>query len=256
MSHDFVDRDRLVAHLDDLLASDQKDYCPNGLQVEGRREIRRLVTAVSSCEKLFEEAAALEADAVMVHHGLFWQGMSPNLVGVQYRRVKALIEGGMSLIAYHLPLDRHGEIGNNALAAREGFRLARIEPFAINQGQPIGFKGIFPEPISASELVRRCESFYEQAPLTFLEGPDSVRTLGIVSGGAQRDFYQAVEEGLDAFITGEVSEWVMNIARETGTHYLAAGHYATERCGIRRLGEHVGERFGVDVRFVDIPNPV
>ncbi|MEM8997784.1 MAG: Nif3-like dinuclear metal center hexameric protein [Acidobacteriota bacterium] len=250
-----MDRNVLVRFLDDYLESDNRDYCPNGLQVEGTPRIERVVTAVSSCEEVFDRARELDADAVLVHHGVFWHGQPLDLTGFRYRRVKALMDGDINLIAYHLPLDRHGEVGNNALAAR-AFGLEELGTFAEAKGQPIGFKGRFPEPISAEELVARCARIYDQAPLTFAFGPDPVRTLGIISGGAQGEFYTAIDEGLDAYITGEVSEWVMNVAKETGTHYLAAGHYATERLGIRRLGELIAERFGLDVTYVDVPNPV
>ena len=250
-----VDRDELIAYLGDLLQADQgQDYCPNGLQVEGRRQIRRLITGVSACLELFKKARSAGADAILVHHGIFWHGDSPVLTGLQHRRVRELIDGEVNLLAYHLPLDRHPELGNNALAA-DAFGLTDREPFAPHKGIEIGFKGRFPEPISSDELLRRCERIYGQRPLAYRSGPERVATLGIVSGGAQREFHQAIAEGLDAFVTGEVSEWVMNVARERGVHYLAAGHYATERLGVRSLGEHLGERFGIAVEFIDIPNP-
>ncbi|HEX4966250.1 MAG TPA: Nif3-like dinuclear metal center hexameric protein [Thermoanaerobaculia bacterium] len=246
----------LVAYLDSYLdASRGRDYGPNGLQVEGKEEIRKIVTSVSACHELFVRAREAGADAVMVHHGLFWDGMPRTLTGFQFRRVAELIQSGMSLIAYHLPLDRHAELGNNALACR-AFGLTDLAPFGIHEGLPVGFKGSFPEPIPATELTGRCRRIYGQEPLAFLSGPDPLRTLGIISGGAQRELYQALGEGLDAYITGEVSEWVMNVAREAGIHYLAAGHYATERLGIRALGEHVAEKFGIEAEFIDVPNPV
>jgi dinuclear metal center YbgI/SA1388 family protein len=251
-----IDRDELVAYLDELLDEPrQADYGPNGLQVEGRREVRKVVTAVSACREVFTRAAAAGADLVLVHHGLFWTGMPARLTGVQYGRVAALIENGLSLAAYHLPLDRHGELGNNVLGAR-AFGLTEIAPFCPYEGEPIGFRGRFPEPIRAAELVSRCERVYGRAPLAFLEGPDPVSSLGIVSGGAQKELWTAIADGLDAYLTGEASEWVMNVAREAGIHYLAAGHYATEVLGVRTLGEHVAERFGIGVEFVDVPNPV
>ncbi len=254
--HGAVERDRLARYLNDLLQSEaSKDYCPNGLQVEGRPEIRRLITGVSACRELFEEARQASADAILVHHGIFWRGDSPTLTGMQYRRVKELFAGEMNLLAYHLPLDRHPTFGNNALAA-VAFGLTEHQPFAPLEGLEIGFKGRFDPPISADELIQRCTKIYGQSPLTFRSGPDPVTSLGIVSGGAQREFYQAIREGLDAFITGEVSEWVMNVAREEGVHYLAAGHYATERLGVQALGEHLAEHFGIEVSFIDIPNPV
>lgn len=251
-----IGRDDLVAYLDELLDSPrQPDFGPNGLQVEGRSEVRKVVTAVSACREVFARAAAAGADAVLVHHGLFWNGMPYVLTGVQHGRVAALIENGLSLLAYHLPLDRHPELGNNALAAR-AFGLVEIAPFAPYEGEPIGFAGRFPEPIAAAELVARCERVYGQPPLAFAAGPDPVRSLGIVSGGAQKELWEAVAAGLDAYVTGEASEWVMNVAREAGVHYLAAGHYATERLGVRALGEHLAERFGIEAEFVDVPNPV
>lgn len=246
----------LVTYLDQVLdACRGRDFGPNGLQVEGKCEIRKIATGVSACHELFVRARQAGADAVLVHHGLFWDGMPRTLTGFQYRRVAELIRGEMSLIAYHLPLDRHAELGNNAVAAKQ-FGLTDIEPFGVYEGLPIGFKGHFPAPIVKDELVARCASVYGQEPLAFLDGPPRVSTLGIVSGGAQRELHDAIADGLDAYLTGEASEWVMNVAREAGVHYLAAGHYATERLGIRALGEHVAQRFGVAVEFIDVPNPV
>lgn len=251
-------RDDLVAYLDSYLdAARDRDYGPNGLQVEGRDEVRRLITAVSSCEELFVAARQREADAVLVHHGLFWEGQPMVLKGMMMRRLRPLVEGGISLLAYHLPLDRHAELGNNALAAR-AFGLEEIVPFAPHRGLEIGFRGRFPRPIEIGELALRCAEIYGQTPLVLGPGEEGrkVGSLGIVSGGAQRDFYAAIDAGCDAYITGEVSEWVMNVARESGVHYLAAGHYATERLGVRALGEHLAERFGLEVEFLDVPNPV
>jgi dinuclear metal center YbgI/SA1388 family protein len=250
----------LVAHLDALLnAGAGRDYGPNGLQVEGRERVARLVTGVSACEELFLRASAAGADAVLVHHGIFWKGLPLTLTGLRYRRVAALVRTGMSLIAYHLPLDRHLEIGNNALAAR-AFGLAEVEPFGIHEGLPVGCRGRFSPPVAAAELVARCRRIFDREPLAFLHGPDPVATLGLISGGAQNEFYQAIDGGLDAYLTGEVSEWVMNVAREARVHYLAAGHYATERLGVRALGEHLRERYGrshgLAVEFIDVPNPV
>ncbi|MEM7482428.1 MAG: Nif3-like dinuclear metal center hexameric protein [Acidobacteriota bacterium] len=251
-----VERDRLVADLDVFLEADQgTDYCPNGLQVQGASKIHKIVTGVSACRELFERAAAAGAQAVLVHHGVFWRGDPYPITGMQYGRIRALLAADLNLIAYHLPLDRHPEVGNNALAAR-ALGLEDLEPFAFHDGLPTGFQGRFPEAITAEELVRRAKALYAQAPLHLGTGPDRVRTLGIVSGGAQRDLFKAIDEGLDAFLTGEVSEWVTNTARECGIHYLAAGHHATERIGIRTLGEWVAERYGVDVEFIDVPNPV
>lgn len=251
-----MNRDRLIAFLDDYLQSPaQTDFGPNGLQVEGVLEVKKIVTSVSACRELFERAAQVGADTVLVHHGIFWKGTSQVLTGMQYRRVKALFDHDINLIAYHLPLDRHGEVGNNVLAA-QAFGLVDLASFAPYEGENIGFRGRFPEPIAAAELARRSTEIFGQTPLHFAAGPDPVSTLGIISGGAQKELYAAIDAGLDAYLTGEVSEWVMNVAREHCIHYLAAGHYATERLGIRTLGEKVAERFGVEVEFVDVPNPV
>jgi len=246
----------LVDYCDQLLDSPgSHDFGPNGLQVEGNRDVRRVVTGVSACVELFEEAAGCDADVVLVHHGIFWDGAPRPLVGHQYRRVAALVGSGIHLVAYHLPLDRHAELGNNVLAAR-GLGLFAVEPFAEYHGLPIGFRGRYPEPLPVAELVGRCRDLFGQEPLAFLAGPDPVASVGIVSGGAQGEIYQAIAAGLDAYVTGEASEWVMHIARENRIHFLSCGHYATERLGIRALGEHLAERFGLEHRFVDIPNPV
>ena len=251
-----MQRQELVSYLDDYLqASVGRDYCPNGLQVQGRGEIRRIVTGVSACVELFEEARRREADAVLVHHGIFWDKQAVTLVGPRHRRVSILMASEINLLAYHLPLDRHPELGNNMLAARS-LGLEGIEPFGTFDGLPIGFQGSFPRSLSIDKLTTGCSELYGQDPLVFAEGPDAIRTLGIISGGAQSELHTAIDKGLDAFITGEVSEWVMHTAREAGIHYLACGHHATERLGVRALGELLASRFGLEVQFVDIPNPV
>ncbi|HKI86251.1 MAG TPA: Nif3-like dinuclear metal center hexameric protein [Thermoanaerobaculia bacterium] len=231
------------------------DYAPNGLQVEGRAEVNKLVTGVSACLELFERARDVSADVCLVHHGIFWKGQSPVLTGVQYGRVRLLIDSGISLLAYHLPLDAHREVGNNAIAARE-LGLMDLVSFARHEGLDIGVRGRFPQTITASDLVDRVEALLGQKPLAFLHGPDPLSTMAIVSGAAEGDFRESIALGVDAFLTGEVSEWVMNLARESGTHFLAGGHYATERLGVQALGRHLGETFDLDVEFIDVPNPV
>jgi dinuclear metal center YbgI/SA1388 family protein len=251
-----ISRDHLAAYLDEYLeAGKGRDYGPNGLQVEGKEEIRKVVTGVSACHELFVRAREAGADAILVHHGLFWEWMPRTLTGIHYRRVAELIRHDINLFGYHLPLDRHPKLGNNAVAAAL-FGLAEVAPFAPYDGLPVGFKGRFPEPLSPEALLARCRQVYGQEPVAFTAGPQEVRTLGIVSGGGQKDLYAALADGLDAFVTGEISEWVMNVAREAGIHYLAAGHYATERLGVQALGEHLRERFGLAVEFIDVPNPV
>lgn len=251
-----MNRSALLHYLETTLrASEGQDYCPNGLQVEGRSEITKIVTGVSACQELFDRAHQADADAVLVHHGLFWHGMPYPLTGLTYQRVSTLIKNDINLLAYHLPLDRHPELGNNALAA-QALGLTDRVPFGDYKGYPIGFAGRFDGGISPQELSQRAATFFEQQPQAFLHGPDPVESLAIISGGAQKEFYLAIDQGYDAFITGEVSEWVMNLARESGTHFLACGHYATERCGVRALGEHLAERFSLEVEFIDVPNPI
>ncbi|MBP1641849.1 MAG: hypothetical protein H6Q03_518 [Acidobacteria bacterium] len=247
----------LVDYCDQLLdAKSGRDFGPNGLQVEGTREVRRIATGVSACVELFERAREAGADAILVHHGLIWESLAAQpLVGFRRRRLAALIEPGLHLVAYHLPLDRHPELGNNALAAK-GLGLYSIEPFAEYHGAPVGCRGRYPEPLPAAELLARCRTLFGQEPLAFLSGPDPVSTVGIVSGGAQGELYAAIAAGLDAYVTGEAAEWVMNVARDARIHYLACGHHATERLGIRALGDHLATRFGLDHEFIDVPNPV
>jgi dinuclear metal center YbgI/SA1388 family protein len=236
--------DDLVAYLDGYLAAAEvPDYGPNGLQVEGRAEVRRLVTGVSACQELFARAVERGADAVLVHHGIFWDGMPYVLTGVQRRRVGALLAADLSLLAYHLPLDAHAEVGNNALAARR-LGLVDLAPFATHRGVAIGWQGRFAEPLPFAAFVRRCGDLYGQEPLAFGAADRPVVRVGIVSGGAQKELHQAIAAGL------------MNVARESGVGYVAAGHYATERLGVQALGEHLATRFGLAVEFVDVPNPV
>lgn len=249
-------RDELLAYLDAYLDPDRDaDYGPNGLQVEGRPRIRSLVTGVSACEELFRRAVERGADAVLVHHGLFWEGTPRAVTGPMKRRLATLLRADVSLFAYHLPLDRHPAVGNNAVAAR-ALGLVDLAPFAVYKGKPVGCRGRFPAPVAAAELVARCRGLFGREPLAFLSGPDPLTTVGVVSGGAQGEVHQAIAAGLDAYLTGEVSEWVMNLVRETGLHYLAVGHYAGEKLGVLALGEHLAERFGLAVEFVDVPNPV
>jgi dinuclear metal center YbgI/SA1388 family protein len=251
-----IHRDRLVAYLDELLEAKRgRDFGPNGLQVEGREVIRKVVTGVSACLELFVRAREAGADAVLVHHGIFWEGLPRTLTGFQFRRVAELIRGELSLIGYHLPLDRHPDLGNNAVAARR-FGLEHVEPFALYEGLPVGFKGTLPEPVTAEAFAGLCGQIFGQQPLLLSGGARAISRVGIVSGGGQREVYDAITEGLDAYVTGEASEWVMNVAREAGVHYFAAGHYATERLGVQALGDHIARRFGLEVEFIDVPNPV
>ena len=251
-----MDRDQLVAYIDDLLEADAlQDVGVNGLQVSGRAEVERLATGVSACVELFNQAAEWGADAVLVHHGLLWRGDEPQrIAGALRQRLRLLFENDLNLLAYHLPLDRHPAHGNAAVLARE-IGLEGLEPFGSFGGVPLGFAGVFPAPVPDEELFRRVRAACGQQPQVFLGGPEMVASVGIVTGGAPTGFEEAVAAGLDAYITGEPREWVMHRAAEDGVHCVAAGHYATERFGVRSLGEFLAKRFDLEVRFIDLPNP-
>lgn len=246
----------LLSHLDGLLRPEAfRDYGPNGLQVPGRAETTHVVTGVSATAELFERAAALRADLVLVHHGLFWGEPAGPITPALKRRLKLLFDHDLALATYHLPLDAHPEIGNNALiAARLG--ATRTERFAEHRGERIGVIAHFDPPRDRDALLVAIRDLTAREPLAFPAGPPHVRTLGIVSGGAADDVQEAIALGLDAFMTGEPAERIMAIAQEGGVTFVAAGHYATETFGIRALGEILAERFGVRHTFVDLPNPV
>ncbi len=248
----------LIAHLDDLLSPSLfADYCPNGLQVAATGDVATVVTGVSAHQELLDRAAALDADLVLVHHGLFWEGAPRTLDHVAVRRLRVLLEHDIALAAYHLPLDGHQEHGNNALLAA-ALGAADVAPFAEHRGQPLGVRGRFGgDGIPRQTLVDRVrEATGGHEPLAFLDGPDPVRTVGIVSGAATDHVHDAIALGLDAFVTGEPAERAMAIARDYGITFLAAGHHATETFGVRRLGDLLAERFGIRHEFVDVPNPI
>jgi dinuclear metal center YbgI/SA1388 family protein len=218
--------------------------------------VRTVVTGVSASAELFERAAAHGADLVLVHHGLFWSGAPLALTPSSKRRLQLLFEHDMALAAYHLPLDGNPEVGNNALLAA-GLGCAERRPFALRKGMPIGVSArLDGDGIAPGELVARVRELTGREPLAFLDGPDRVRTIAIVSGAGADHLGEAVAAGHDAFLTGEPAERVMTHAREEAIHFLAAGHYATETFGVRRLGELLAERFGVAAPFVDVPNPI
>ncbi len=249
-------RDELISFLDELLASPgREDYGPNGLQVPGAEAVEVVVTGVSAHRELFERAAAAGAQFVLCHHGVFW-GESAGPVTEQLKaRLKLLFDHDMSLAAYHLPLDAHPEVGNNALIC-EGLGLEREKAFGEAKGAPIGWVGAAHEPLTVAALVERSTKLFGSEPLVFDSGPAEIRRVGVVSGGGSSALGEAIALGLDAFVTGEPTEHVMADAREGGIHFLAVGHYASETLGVRRLGELLAEKFGVAHTFVDIPNPI
>jgi dinuclear metal center YbgI/SA1388 family protein len=253
-----TERDAIVEYLDDLLDSAAfEDYGPNGLQVPGADQVAKVVTAVSAHQELFERAAASGAQMVLCHHGIFWGSGNGPIDGRMKRRLKTLFDADLSLVAYHLPLDAHGGVGNNALICRElGFEPTTA--FATTRGQAIGWIGdAVLDPVPIEELIVRCRATFDREDvLHFPGGPERVRTLGVVSGGGDGFFGEAIERGVDAFVSGEPSEPAMADARESGTHFIAAGHWATETFGIRRLGELLAEEFAVEHEFAAFPNPV
>ena len=252
-----VARHELIRLCDELLESPGvADYCPNGLQVEGCEEIGTVVLGVTASLELIEAAAARGAGALLVHHGILW-GREPTRITRSFRaRVKTLLDNGINLIAYHLPLDRHLEVGNGAVAAeRLGFK--NWAPFGRHKGITVGVQATLESPWSIEHLAQQCETALgAENPVIFPYGPREIRRVGVVTGAADKDLPQALDEGLDCFITGEVSEYVMHFCKEEGIHFIGAGHHATERWGVQALGAKIQAQFGVSVEFVDVPNPV
>ena len=249
-------RDDIIRWLNEFMLIDRfHDSLPIGLQVEGADEVRRVVTGVTACEPVFRHAAETGAEMVLVHHGMFWEKEDRVVRGMLKRRLRALLDSDISLVGYHLPLDAHPEIGNNAMAAR-GMGLQNVEPFADYHGNLIGFRGTF-EPVPVAEFVHRAAAFYGCEPVSaVLGGADTVQSAGVVSGGAWPNIWDAIGDGLDIFVTGTADEPAWHIAREEGIHFLAFGHTATERVGIRTLGERLASQFDLDVEFLDVPNPL
>ncbi len=248
-------RQALLDYLDDLLeARGVADYCPNGLQVEGADEIRHVVCGVTACLELIERAAAQNADALLVHHGILWGGRMPTITRSFRKRIKALLDHDINLIGYHLPLDRHLEVGNGAtVAARLG--LTDIQPFGAHQGITVGVRGTL-APTNIEAVADLVGARLDADPVVFGYGPEQVTSIGVVTGAADKDLPQAVDAGLDCYLTGEVSEYVMHFAREEGIHFIGAGHHATERYGVQALCERAAGDLGFTWEFIDVPNPV
>ncbi|WP_111414269.1 Nif3-like dinuclear metal center hexameric protein [Billgrantia lactosivorans] len=249
-------RTDLVRACDTLLdAPAFKDYTVNGLQVAGRDEVRRVMSGVTACQALLDEAVSWSADLLLVHHGYFWKNEPVAITGIKQRRIRTLLLNDINLLAYHLPLDAHAELGNNAMLAR---RLGlRVEGCADGElGQGLVWLGSLPEAASAAGLARHVGERLGRQPL-LIEAPASgaVRRVAWCTGGAQDMIVTAWEAGAEAFISGEISERTTHLARELGIHYLAAGHHATERYGVQALGAWLAQEYGVEHRFVDIDNP-
>lgn len=249
-----VELNELVKYCDErLMVNSFVDYCPNGLQIEGKAQVAKIVTGVTASQALIEAAVMAGADCLLVHHGYFWKGESAPLVGMKYRRIKALLDNGISLLAYHLPLDAHPQLGNNAqLGQRLGLEIAGR---FLDNG--IGYWAEPAESLSASELAERITKALGRTPLVIAPpGERHIRRVAWCSGAAQGYLEQAAALGVDAYISGEISEHTVHAARELGMHYFAAGHHATERYGVQALGAELLQHFYITHEFIDIPNPV
>ncbi|UZD56789.1 Nif3-like dinuclear metal center hexameric protein [Shewanella algae] len=248
-------REELRQYLGEFLQLDKfRDYAPNGLQVEGKDEIRKIVTGVTACQALIDRAVEAGADALLVHHGFFWKNEPEVLTGMKQRRIKSLLLNDINLFGYHLPLDAHPMLGNNAELGRV---LGVIEPEAVETvAQGLLWQGVLDSPMTAKDLSALLEQRLGQAPLHLDGGERNIQKLAWCTGGAQDYIDAAAALGVDAFISGEASERTFHSAVEQGIHYFGAGHHATERFGIKALGEHLAREFELEHEFIDIPNPV
>ena len=249
-----VTREALTQYLDDLLKPGNfKDYCPNGLQVEGRNDIRLLICGVTANQALLDQAVAAGADAILVHHGWFWRGENGAVTGIKRQRLKTLLANDINLYAYHLPLDAHPVLGNNVgLAKAAGW--TQTGTFGE---QALGCLGESAAGATVASLAADLEQALGRPPFVLAEAMDQpIRRLAWCTGGAQSYFESAIQAGADAFVTGEVSEPMVHLARETGVAYFAAGHHATERFGVQALGRALAEQFGIDVRYLEVDSPV
>lgn len=251
-----MQREELTHYLDDLLdTSRYRDYCPNGLQVEGRRHIRRVVAGVTASQTMLAAAVERNADAIIVHHGWFWRGEDGRVTGYRKTRLQTLLAYDINLLAYHLPLDGHPEFGNNAQLAQ---RLGWLVEGRFGE-QDLGWYGRLPEPQPLESLISNLGTALGREPQVIVGGqqiPRVIRRIAWCSGGAQNLFEQAILQGVDAYVSGEISEQNVHVARESGVCYIAAGHHATERFGVQALASHLGAKFGLECEFVDIENPV
>jgi len=227
--------------------SEFEDFCPNGLQIEGKKEINRAATAVSASLETLQKAVDAEVDALIVHHGIFWNRDPYPIVGAKREKIDLLLKNGISLIAYHLPMDAHEEAGNNWKAAKD-LGWENLEPFSI------GVKGSF-SPIDVSEFQSLLEKYYDHKAHTALGGREKVSSAALISGGAHKEIEAASREGVDCFITGSFDEPVWHAAKEEGINFFALGHSNTEIIGPKALGKYLSEKFSIDTKFLHVPNP-
>lgn len=249
-----TDRDKIAAFADAYLGSARiKDSSQNGLQVEGRAAVRKVAVGVSASLECIRRAADWGADMLVVHHGLLW-GRPVPVTGAFKKKIETLLGAGMSLCAWHLPLDMHPIVGNNArLLAMLGAK--RLKPFGTYDGETIGFSGALPRPLEIGEVAAALALKLDAEPLCFRFGKKKIRTVGAISGGAARMFDQAIAAGLDLYITGETAEPAQETAREAAANFIAAGHYNTEKPGVLALAGVLEKKFGVRTEFIDVPNP-
>ncbi|MBY6185455.1 Nif3-like dinuclear metal center hexameric protein [Marinobacter hydrocarbonoclasticus] len=251
-----MQRDELLRYLDQLLKPWQiKDYAPNGLQVEGRSEVRNVVTAVTADQFAVDAAVEAGADVLLVHHGYFWKNEAAPIVGMKKRRIEQLIKHDINLIAYHLPLDVHPTLGNNAQLA-QALGVCNVRPFEEGNETSLVLRGELEPPLTGHQLAERLADVLDRPPLHIAGHNRTIHTLAWCTGGAQDYIDGVAAEGLDAFLSGEVSERTYHSAVEQGIDYFACGHHATERGGVKALGEHLQQSLGLNVHFVDTPNPV
>ncbi|HFD86621.1 MAG TPA: Nif3-like dinuclear metal center hexameric protein [Gammaproteobacteria bacterium] len=251
-----VQLNELVNYTNSLLAVDTfQDYCPNGLQVEGRAEVARLVCGVTASQALVDAAIAANADALLVHHGYFWKGEEQVITGIKMRRIKALLDAGVSLLAWHLPLDAHPELGNNAQLAKK-LGLITEARFPEQDAAAVGLRGLLAEPMVAEKFAEQLASVLDRQPLHIAPNQRVIKSIAWCSGGAQGYIEAAADAGVDAYLTGEVSEQSFHIAQERDIHFFAAGHHATERYGVQALTAHLAHKFTLESEFIDILNPV
>ncbi|MCB1888748.1 MAG: Nif3-like dinuclear metal center hexameric protein [Rhodocyclaceae bacterium] len=247
-----MQREDLERHLAELLAVDRaRDYCPNGLQVEGREAVCRVLCGVTASQALLDEAVRGQFDTIIVHHGYFWKGEDARVRGLRRRRLKTLLSNDINLFAYHLPLDMHPEIGNNA---QLGSVLGWHGEMAFGD-QDLGWLARLDAPVGANTLCRDISQRLGREALLVGDGDRAVRTVAWCTGGAQGFFEAAIDAGADLYLSGEISEQTTHLARESGVPYVAAGHHATERYGIQALAAHLASHLGLETRFLDIPNP-
>lgn len=249
-----VTRDDIVRRVDEWLEPGRfQDYCPNGLQVEGKPEVRRIISGVTASQAFIDAALDAGADMIIVHHGYFWKGEDQRIQGMKKRRLKALLAQDVSLLAYHLPLDAHMELGNNRqLADRLGIQNAR--PLKPDGG--LVWSGELDAPVSADSFAGLLEDRLGRPPLHVGEGCSEIQRVAWCTGAAQGFIDQALDAGADAYISGEISEPTVHTARECGIHYFSAGHHATERYGVQAVGERLARELDIEHRFIDVDNPV